>query len=689
MIPILFDAKATDFSTNGIGRLSDCASCLVTEARNGIYELEMTYPVTGAFYQEIRMASLILAVPGDGQQAQPFAVYKISKPLQGVVRIYAQHMSYQLSCIPCAPFTASGVSEALGGLKQYAAEPCPYTFWTDKTTAGAFSVPVPASIRSRLGGVSGSILDVYGGEYEFDRFTVKLHANRGADRGVVLRYGKNLTDLRQEENIANTITGVYPYWADSEGHLVQLPEKVLTSEHAQNFPYPRTVPLDLSSEFEQAPTEAELRAKAQAYMEQNDIGIPAVSVSVSFVALWQTEEYKDIAPLERVKLCDTVTVSYEKLGVDVKAKVVKTVYNVLEDKYSSLEIGEIRSNLAGTIAAQNRELAEQQKEIWEKPSKGFLDAAVKNATNWITGANGGYVILHKDGNNVPYEILVMDTDSLETAQHVWRWNKNGWGYSENGYQGPYKLAATIDGGFVADFITTGTMLANRIKGGTLELGGPGNGNGVCVLYDASGKEITRMDTNGIKSIQGSIGGWTINERALYKTINIYPDMSAAGLAGVADDAPVQYWAWVWMPENTNTNVFSIASKSKADYLSGKNTIKIIFSVTADGTVTANTLNSTNANITGGMIDIETGYQQSKIKLNGTNGTDKYSISMMPSMLKFLWEGKNNIETYIGAGEISGKSSGVPGGGFSIDPVEADFYNVNVRGTLKVNGKIIA
>lgn len=504
MIPILFNAEATDFSTNGFGRLSDCASCQVTEARNGLYELEMTYPVTGAFYKEIQMASLILAVPGDGQEAQPFAVYKISKPLQGVVRIYAQHMSYQLSCIPCAPFTASSVSEALDGLKQYAAEPCPYTFWTDKTSAGTFTVPAPSSIRSRLGGVSGSILDVYGGEYEFDRFMVKLHANRGADRGVVLRYGKNITDLRQEENIANTITGIYPYWMDGEGNLVQLPEKVLSSEQAANFPYPRTVPLDLSSEFEKAPTVAELRTKAQAYIKENNIGIPSVSVSVSFVALWQTEEYKDIAPLERVKLCDTVTVSYEKLGVDVKAKIVKTVYNVLEDKYSSLEIGEIRSNLAGTIAAQQRELADQKKEIWEKPSKGFLDAAVKNATDWITGANGGYVVLHKDANDKPYEILIMDTENIETAQHVWRWNKNGWGYSENGYQGPYKLAATIGGGFVADFITVGTMLANRIKGGTLALGGVGNGNGVCAVYDAAGNLVGQISNAGFLLKKGKM-----------------------------------------------------------------------------------------------------------------------------------------------------------------------------------------
>lgn len=497
MIPILFEPKTNNFNSNGLGRLMDAASCLVTEERNGAYELEMQYPIDGILCEDIKMASVILAEPGEGREFQPFSVYKISKPLKGIITIYAEHISYQLSYIPCAPFTSKTAAGAFAGFEQHAAEECPYAFWTDKTVSGDFAVSVPASIRSRLGGVKGSILDVYGGEFEFDRYTVRLWANRGTDNGVVLRYGKNITDLTQEENISNTITGIYPYWTDSDGNLAELPEKVISSEKAANFPYPRTIPVDFSSKFQEKPTEAELRSASEAYMKSNDIGIPSVGISVSFIPLWQTEEYKDLALLESVKLCDVITVDYERLGIKAKAKIVRTVYDVLKGRYQSLEVGDARTTLASTIAGQAQQ-------IEDKPTKGFLDEAVKNATNWLTGVNGGYVVFHKNADGQPYEILIMDTDNIETAKNVWRWNQNGWGHSKSGYHGPYTMAATIDGGIVADFITAGTMLANRIKGGTLTLGGPMNGSGMCVAYDVAGSLIASISNAGILLKKGKM-----------------------------------------------------------------------------------------------------------------------------------------------------------------------------------------
>lgn len=498
MIPILFEPKTNNFNSNGLGRLMDATSCLVTEERNGAYELEMQYPVDGILCEDIEMASVIFAEPGEGREPQPFSVYKISKPIKGIITINAEHISYQLSYIPCGPFTSRTAAGALAGFEQHAAEACPYTFWTDKTTSGDFAVAVPSSIRSMLGGVKGSILDVYGGEFEFDRYMVRLWESRGADKNIVLRYGKNITDLRQEENISNTITGIYPYWADSDGNLVELPEKVISSDKAANFPYPRTIPIDFSSKFQERPTVAELRSAGEDYMKSNNIGIPSVSINVSFIPLWQTEEYKELALLERVNLCDVITVEYEKLGVKAKAKIVRTVYDVLKGRYQNLEIGDVRATLASTIAGQAQQ-------IEDKPSKGFLDEAVKNATNWLTGVNGGYVVLHKNANGQPYEILIMDTDDIETAKNVWRWNQNGWGHSKNGYNGPYAMAATIDNGIVADFITAGTMLADRIKGGTLTLGGTQNGDGICLVLDSAGMECVRMDSlSGINIKKGSI-----------------------------------------------------------------------------------------------------------------------------------------------------------------------------------------
>lgn len=500
MIPILFNASETNFSTNGLGRLTDAAACTVTEVLNGEFELSMQYPVSGRLYSDIVHSAIILADAGDGRSAQAFRIYKISKPISGIVTIQAEHISYQLTKIPVSPFTASGVVGALAGLKTHAAADCPFTFWTDKTSGASFRVDVPSSIRSNLGGKEGSVLDVYGGEYEFDQYLVRLYNRRGQDTDIRLAYGKNITDLSQEENISNTITGVYPYWMSAEDYL-ELPEKTVLSEASANYPYPRIIPLDCSQEWEQKPTEAQLRNYAEKYISGAGVGIPAVSIKVSFIALWQTEEYKDVAPLERVQLGDGVHVDFEVLGVSANAKVIKTVYNVLLDRYDSIELGETRANMAVDMIAQ-------QQAINSKPSKTFLQQAVENATSWITGANGGYVVMHKDANGQPYEILIMNTPDINTATKVWRWNQGGLGFSSNGYNGPYETAITQDGQIVGDFITVGTMLANRIKGGTLTLGGDGNGNGVCRVLDSAGNTVWIIGQDGIKSPDsGASASW--------------------------------------------------------------------------------------------------------------------------------------------------------------------------------------
>ncbi len=513
MIPILYETNTLEFLTNGIGKLASAISCTVTEERNGSYELEMTYPITGILYAELQLSRIIWAVPADGKSGQGFRIYKITRPIGGVVTVYAEHVSYQLASIPVSKFSATSAAAAMVGLKDYAAANCPFTFWTDVTTAGTFEVEEPAGIRAKLGGSEGSVLDVFGGEYEWDNYTVKLRASRGRDSGVVLKYGKNITDLKQEENITNTVTGIYPYWK-KEDTYVELTQKVVLSDKAGNYPYPRITVVDCSNEFEEEPTQDELLKWAQKYVKKTGIGIPSVSIDVSFVALWQTEEYKNIAPLERVNLCDTVLIEYEKLGVSAKAKVIKTVYNVLLDRYDSISIGDAKSSLSGTIVAQ-------QQSLDSKPSVSFLQEAVNNATKWITGTNGGYVILHKNGNNQPYEMLIMNTDDINTATEVWRWNKGGLGYSSNGYNGPYATAITQDGHIVADFITTGTMLANIIKGGILTLGGPQNGNGACKVVDASGNIIAEINLEGITAIKGKIGGWTIGQNDISNDASAY------------------------------------------------------------------------------------------------------------------------------------------------------------------------
>jgi phage minor structural protein len=459
--PRLYPENETNFESNGLGPLSDALACTVEENRNGAFELSMEYPVTGVLFDELKHGSIIFAPPNDSSEPQPFRVYGKSTPLSGVVTVRAKHISYQLSHIPVSPFTAGSCAAALQGLKTNAVEPCPFDFWTDKETVATFTVTEPASARSLLGGVAGSVLDVYGGEYEFDRYTVKLHKARGTDSGVVIAYGKNLVDIDQEESIENTITGVYPYYKDTNGNVLELPEKVVSSVSAHNFPYPRTVPLDCSQEWQETPSVEQLRAYASAYVKKEGIGVPSVSLKVSFVPLWQTEEYKAIAPAERLNLCDIATVRFEKLGVNARAKVVQTVYDVLAGRYESITLGEASTNLADTIVAQD-------KAINAKADTSDLEAAAANASAWITGNKGGYVVLRRNADGQPYELLIMDKPTIEEATKVWRFNKSGLGYSSTGYNGTYGLAMTQDGQIVADYITTGTLSANLLRAGVLQ-----------------------------------------------------------------------------------------------------------------------------------------------------------------------------------------------------------------------------
>lgn len=454
MIPVLFPSTATSWTTQGLGALSDAISCTVTEERNGVFELEMQYPMTGIHFADIQNRCIILAIPSPYRAAQPFRVYRITKPLNGVCTVYAQHISYDLSGVPLNPFAAANAPAAMAGLQNNAATDSPFAFWTDKETAATFSVSVPRSTRSVLGGQTGSILDVYGGEYAWDGYTVRLYNQRGQDNGVRIAYGKNLTDIEQDENISNVATGIYPYWTDSEGNLVVCDSKVVPAPGTYDFT--RIFPVDFSGDFEEQPTPAELQERAEQYVQDNDIGVPTVSISVSFVQLEQAEEYKDLALLEKCDLCDTVTVQFDALGVDAKAKIVKIVTDVLLERYDSVEIGSIQTNIADTIASQ-------QQEIQQRPTTTAMQQAVASATNWITGNNGGYVVFQRNAAGQPYEILVMDQPTIATATKVWRWNNGGLGYSSTGYNGPYTTAITQDGAIVADFLTVGTINAALVR----------------------------------------------------------------------------------------------------------------------------------------------------------------------------------------------------------------------------------
>lgn len=447
MIPILFSESSNTFTSNGIGRLSDVISCEVTEERNGQYELQMTYPSTGAHFDNIKLRAIIVAKPSAGTNNQPFRIYNISKPINGKVTINAQHISYDLSKNVAMPFSvtasSSACNQALQGLLSNAVETCLFTFSTDVTTVAPYNQKAPASIRQRLGGVEGSILDQFHGEYEFDVYDVNFWKDRGETKNIPLRYGKNITDIKQEEEISNTITGIVPFWMDNDGNnLVTLPEEVVYSPNASSYPQKLTVPMDFSADYENQPTEAQLRAHAQAYVNQSGIGVPKVSIDVSFVNLADTEEYKDILALQNVNLCDTIPVQFEPLGISTTAKIVKTEYDVLSEKYKKLTVGSLRSNLATAITEQNNAIVTETSAKFSK-----VTDQIDNATAWLT-SSGGYVVAVKNQDGSWKELLFLDDDDIDTAVNVLRINENGIGFSSNGVNGPYTQAWTLDGRLV-------------------------------------------------------------------------------------------------------------------------------------------------------------------------------------------------------------------------------------------------
>lgn len=461
MIPVLYKANETKFDSQGVGCLTDCITCYVHEKLNGVYELKFTYPITGVHFSDIKVGAIVDATPSDGKAVQHFRIDTITKPIGGKVTVEATHISYQLSYVPVKPFDAVGVLEALNGLKENSLASNPFSVWTDiSNTATKYSQKEPASFRQRLGGVAGSILDCFGGEYEFDNYTVKLYAHRGTDRGVAIEYGKNLTDLEQEESIDKVITGIVPFWKDSNGDKVVSIETPIESEYASKYPFKRTVVKDFSSNFEEEPTVEQLRTYTESYIKNNCVGVPQVSLDVSFVALEDTEEYKNLSR-ERINLGDTVTVRFAELGVDAKAKVIEYKYDVLAERYDSLKIGSVRSSLASTIS-------EITKVADSAVTKSILDAVIKYQTELIKGGLGGYVVTNYV-NGYPSEIIVGDSPNIEQMVNCIRLNKNGLGISKSGYNGPYRTAITGEG-INADLINTGQLNGGLIKANSVVIG---------------------------------------------------------------------------------------------------------------------------------------------------------------------------------------------------------------------------
>lgn len=487
---VLFPSGATTFETQGLGSVVDAISCNVHEVLNGEYELEMQYPITGTQYGNLQNRRIIFSKHDPYSEPQPFRIYRITRPMNGIVTIYARHVSYDLSGIPVGVFDANNAQAAMQGLKNNSLVANPFLFETTMPTVANFSCQYPQPCRNLLGGQEGSVLDVYGGEYEWDEWTVHLQSRRGSDNGVRITYGKNLIDIEQDENIANLKTGIIPYWIDSEtGEVIYSSPQIIQAPGEFNFS--SVVPVDFGEQFESQPTPQELAEAGQEYITDNKIGVPTVSIDLSFAQLEQYSLYESTEALERVRIGDTVHVFFAQLGINVSSRVVETNYDPILNRYNSVSVGSVRANIAGTIADQQQQIDD----LTQNPTlSSAFKKAVTSLTQTILGAKGGSVrFLDSDGDGEPDTLYIADDPDPSKAQKVWRFNYEGWGASENGYNGPFEIGATLNDGIVANFITAGVLNGDLIQTGTIQ-----SPNGRMTINLDQGK----FSTWGISSLTG-------------------------------------------------------------------------------------------------------------------------------------------------------------------------------------------
>lgn len=366
MIPILFGDKETLFQGMGLGGLGAASRCRVTRQLNGAYELEMTYPILGRRFRALKPRNIILASVGPDEEPQPFRIYRTRFSLALSKTVYARHIAYDLMGCSLHPFPSGTLASTLATI-QYTAglQGFPFELDTDLDSDTLCGITAPRSAWAMLGGMEGSLLDVYGGEWLFDWFRLSLRQRLGTDTGVMVRWGKNLQSLEQEDNTANTWTAVVPYWMSADGAtVVTLPEwSIPTGE----FDYIRELVWDASAEFAEAPTVEQLRSRTRRYISSNRVGEPDVGLDVKWVPLDQTEEYKNRRSPGAVHLGDTVAVEYPaaadpKTGapadfIRAAARVVETVWLPLEDKYESVRIGAKRSNFVSVVAKVQKSMA--------------------------------------------------------------------------------------------------------------------------------------------------------------------------------------------------------------------------------------------------------------------------------------------------------------------------------------------
>lgn len=463
---VLYEKKNNNWNSLGLGPLTEAINPLVTREKNGIYDLTFQYPVNGKLFNELKVGRWVIANAGPTLVArkQKFEIAQITKPKNGIVTVYCEHYRYKLlrSILTMGmKYENIPAQTALNYLKERMQPKGDFSFYSDVGTKSSIDFTDPSKFKNAqeaLGGVAGSILDNFGGEYLFDNNQVKLLAEAGKKTNVVIAYGKNLTDITQEESIENTYTSVYGWAKKGTGddeEILTLPEIYIDSDYVNNYTERRIQMVDFS---DKEPKDVNaLRSMVKSYIKSNKVGVPKVSIKASYVDLASSVMDNQLQNLEEIDLCDWVTITFNQLKINTTAQIVKTVWNVSLDRYESIELGESRTDFAKVMEESKEDIKQVTNKI------NWLEQAQQEASDIIKNPGKGHVVIYPSLAD-PQEFLIMDTTDIKTAKKVWRWNVGGLGFSSTGYNGSYSLAMTNNGAIVADRITTGTLRAINIIG---------------------------------------------------------------------------------------------------------------------------------------------------------------------------------------------------------------------------------
>lgn len=614
MIPILYDSitVGTVPTNYGRGALSDCLGYEVTEKKNGSYELVVTYPATGIHAEELTVGAIIKAKANYTDDPQLFFIYRVGKTINGSFTCNARHISYYLSGKVITSGTAANVAAACALLQSQATG---WTISTNKSTAASFKITEPSSVRSWFGGKAGSLIDVYGGEWHFDNFTCRLLATRGADRGVTIRYGKNLTELSQSINMENLATSVQGYYKDTQTGAVTLGTKMPTG---LQLSYPRDVVVDFSGEIDTqsaTPIATQINALTTKYISGHVLDRAINSITLNIV--------QEGTGADRVELGDTVKIYFEALGITATTRCVAVTWDGLRDRYKAATFGDVRADITDTIATAQREAA-------QAVTTDAMVNAVNRATSLITGNSGGYVVLHdSDNDGEPDEILIMNTPDIATATKVWRWNKSGLGYSSTGYAGTYGLAMTADGEIVANYIATGTLDASKIT-----------------VSNLSASSINTGTLDGTKATITNINASNINTGTLNANL-----IKAGTISDVAGNSSINM-------ANGVASMYNFDAKNRFRLLSSGGVTKAQITHNT-GTGTNLTLFNENGDDCGGLSSTSSGLRLVVFRSNGSFALDAGNNSNNNHSYLSVCDTQSRINVHLtedGSGGVIGVNS---------------------------------